>query len=31
MLYFIDVIKDFESLNHVGSQSSVYELEVMAI
>jgi hypothetical protein len=23
MLYFIDVIKDFESLNHVGSQSSV--------
>ena len=23
MLYFIDVIKDFESFNHVGSQSSV--------
>jgi hypothetical protein len=22
-LYFIDVIKDFESFNHVGSQSSV--------
>jgi hypothetical protein len=23
MLYFIDVIKDFESFNHVGSQSFV--------
>ena len=27
MLYFIDVIKDFESLNHVGSQSSVLNLK----